>query len=84
MSRSNLDALFADLPPRLGVDQVAELLGVSDKAVYVWLKNGVMPGYQVAKTWIILRDDLKDVLVAGGNAAVQLVEDDDTSEETSS
>jgi len=79
MSRNNLDALFADLPPRLGVDEVAALLGVSDKAVYVWLKNGVIPGYQVAKTWIVLRDDLKDVLVSGGNAAVRLAEDDDTS-----
>lgn len=79
MSHHNLEGLFEGLPPRLDVNQVATLLGVSDKAVYSWLKSGVIPGYQVGRTWIILRDDLMDVMVSGGNAAVRLAEDGDSS-----
>ena len=41
MSRSHLDALFADLPPRLNVAEVADLLGVSDQTVYQWLGGDI-------------------------------------------
>ena len=76
MSRSHLDALFADLPPRLDVPQIADLLGVSHKAVYTWLNNGILPGYQVGRTWIVLRDDVKAALTAGSNTAARLFADD--------
>lgn len=69
---SHLDALFEHLPERMDVNQVADLLGVSTKGVYLWLKEGVIPGYQVGRTWIILRDELKDAIASGRNAAVRL------------
>lgn len=73
---SHLDTLFEGLPERLGVNQVAELLGVSTKGVYVWLKEGVIPGYQVGgRSWLILRDELKDAIAAGRNSAIRLEED---------
>jgi excisionase family DNA binding protein len=81
MSRSHLDALFADRPSRLSVAEVADLLGVSDQTVYQWLNKGALPGYQIGRTWIVLRDDVKAALTAGSNAAARLVdetEEDDT------
>jgi excisionase family DNA binding protein len=76
MSRSHLDALFADLPSRLSVAEVADLLGVSDQTVYQWLNKGALPGYQIGRTWIVLRDDVKAALTAGSNAAAKLVDED--------
>lgn len=72
---SHLDALFEGLPERLDVNQVADLLGVSTKGVYRWLKEGVIPGYQVGRAWIILRDELKDAIASGRNAGLRLDED---------
>lgn len=74
---AHLDSLFEGLPPRLDVNQVAELLGVSTKGVYAWLQSGTIPGYQVGRTWIIVRDELRATLMSGRNAAVR---DDDVSE----
>lgn len=72
---SHLDALFEGLPERLDVNQVADLLGVSTKGVYVWLKEGVIPGYQVGgRSWLILRDELKDAIAAGRNSALRVDE----------
>lgn len=72
---THLDALFEDLPARLDVQQVADLLGISNKGVYSWLKEGVIPGYQVGRTWIIVRDELKDSIRDGRNSAVLPDED---------
>lgn len=69
---SRLDELFADLPPRLTADQVAELLAVSPKGVYRWINAQVIPAYKVGTSWIILRDELKDTLASGSNLAHQL------------
>lgn len=66
---THLDEFFDGLPPRLDIKQVATLLGVSDKGVYAWLKEGVIPGYKVGRTWIVLRDELKAVMAAGRNSA---------------
>lgn len=78
MSTRHLDALFADLPPRLQVEEVSDLLGVSSKGVYGWLRDGVIPGYRVGGRWIVLRDELKETLLSGANRATQ-VDDEDTS-----
>lgn len=64
---THLDSLFEGLPARLDVDQVAELLGVSTKGVYAWLANGTIPGYQLGRTWFIVRDELKATLLARRN-----------------
>ena len=77
---SHLDALFEGLPERLDVNQVAALLGVSPKGVYRWLKDGVIPGYQLGRTWMILRDELKDAIASGSNEGkLPVTEDDEAS-----
>lgn len=64
---SRLDELFADLPIRLDVHQVAELLGITNKGVYKWISEGTIPAYKLGSSWMILRDELKDTLGAGSN-----------------
>ncbi len=66
---SRLDEFFEGQPNRMSPKDVATLLGVTDAAVYVWLRDGVIPGYQLGRTWVILRDELKDALVAGQSPA---------------
>ncbi|MBG6184724.1 excisionase family DNA binding protein [Arthrobacter sp. CAN_A214] len=58
-----LDILFADLPSRLSVEQLTEVLGLSDKTVtYRWLRDGRVPAIRLGGTWIIFRDDIKEHL----------------------
>lgn len=64
---SRLDELFDDLPARLDVPTVAEVLGMTKKGVYGLLHSGVIPGYKLGSNWIILRDELRDTLAAGAN-----------------
>lgn len=67
MSRA-LDTLFADLPSRLSVDQLTEVLGLSDKTVtYRWLRDGRIPAIRLGGTWVIFRDDIKEHLEANYN-----------------
>ena len=62
MSRA-LDVLFADLPSRLSVEQLTDVLGLSDKTVtYRWLRDGRIPAIRLGGTWIIFRDDIKEHL----------------------
>lgn len=64
----HLDALFADLPERLKVKQVADLLGISTQGVYKWVENGTIPAYKLGGIWFILRDELKEAMREGSNA----------------
>ena len=63
-----LDVLFADLPARLSVEQLTDVLGLSDKTVtYRWLREGRIPAIRLGGTWLIFRDDIKDHLEAHYN-----------------
>ncbi|MBG6218735.1 excisionase family DNA binding protein [Arthrobacter sp. CAN_A6] len=63
-----LDRLFADLPSRLSVDQLTDILGLSDKSVtYRWLREGRVPAIRLGGTWIIFRDDIREHLEASYN-----------------
>ncbi len=64
---SRLDELFAGLPIRLDVQDVADLLGMTKKGVYRWINEGTIPGYKIGGQWIILRDELRDTLLQGSN-----------------
>jgi excisionase family DNA binding protein len=55
-----LEALFAKYPERLTPPHLEELFGLSRNTVYRWLQTGVIPAYQVEKTWLISRDQVKD------------------------
>ena len=58
----HIHELLGDLPRRLSVPEVAELLGVREPTVYRWLRDGELPAYKVGSTWVILRDEVCDHL----------------------
>jgi len=64
---SRLDDLFADLPASMTVTQTAEILGIRRSTAYKWLNDGTIPAYRVGSTWVILRDELKDLIASGRN-----------------
>lgn len=66
--RDPLDALFDGRPETLSVAEVADMLGISTKGVYRWIKDGVIPAYKVGRTWFLLRDDLHELMRRGRNA----------------
>lgn len=65
--RDGLGEVLADLPPMLSSAQVSKLLGMSLQGVQKWLKEGVLPGYKVGRTWFVTRTDLERVFRAGSN-----------------
>ena len=69
---SRLDELFGDLPKKLDVPQVADLLGMTTQGVYKWIHSGTIPAYKLGATWIILRDELRDAIASGSNLAHKL------------
>lgn len=63
-----LDRLFEPLPARLSVEELTEVLGLSDKSVtYRWLREGRVPAIKLGGTWLILRDDIREHLEAHYN-----------------
>lgn len=62
-----LNALFADRPETLSVEEMAELLNISRQNAYAWLRDGVVPGYKLGTTWRVIRDELKDAMRQGAN-----------------
>lgn len=72
---NRLDDLFADYPAHLSVGQMAEVLGISRPTAYKWLNEGTVPAYRVGGAWVILRDEVKDLIAAGRNLAEDLAED---------
>ena len=58
-----LDRLFEGLPERFGIDDLTKVLGLADRTVtYRWLRDGIVPAIKLGKTWLILRDDIKEHL----------------------
>lgn len=58
-----LDRMFAKLPERLSIDELTDLLALSDKSVtYRWLREGRIPAIKLGGGWLILRDDIKEHL----------------------
>ena len=63
-----LDRLFEGLPERLSVDDLTKVLGLADRTVtYRWLRDGIVPAIKLGKSWLILRDDIKEHLRAHYN-----------------
>lgn len=60
MDRKYLDALFGEYPERMTVTQLSEALNQSKQTTYKWLQTGVIPAYQIEKTWLISRDEVRD------------------------
>lgn len=68
---SYLDDLFSGKPELMSVAETAELLGMTKQGVYHWLRAGSLPGYKLASTWFIVRDELKDTIATGANVRVK-------------
>ena len=79
---SKLDALFEGRPETLTPAEVAEIFRMKPPAVYKWLTKGTIPGYKIGGSWVILRDELKEVLQRGSNQ--QLNDTIDKAEPTAS
>jgi len=64
---TRLDEMFEGLPPRLSMDELADLLGIDAQTAYRWVQQGKVPAYKVSRSWVILRDEVKDFLAANSN-----------------
>ena len=85
MDPKYLEALFAKYPERLTPQHLEELFGLSRNTVYRSLQNGEIPAYQVEKTWLIARDQVKDWVWENRNTlrtgqAPEVIEDQAQSE----
>lgn len=78
---SRLEDLFDGLPVKLDVTQVAELLGVTKKGVYQWIRQGIIPAYKLGSTWFVLRDELRDTIASGSNQTKEFSAEDLPDEE---
>jgi excisionase family DNA binding protein len=56
---------------------MAEVLGVGRATAYKWLNDGTVPAYRVGGVWVILRDEVKDLIAAGRNLAEDIGEEID-------
>ena len=52
----------------LGVEELAQYLGVSRDTIYVWLTKGAVPGHRIGKLWKFKREEI-DEWVKAGHAA---------------
>lgn len=62
-----LDELFERYPEHLSVPQLADVLGVRPSTAYRWLQVGIVPAYKVGGAWVILRDEVRDLVASGRN-----------------
>jgi excisionase family DNA binding protein len=42
-------------------------LRIQVPTAYKWLREGTIPAYKVGSTWVILRDELKELVASGHN-----------------
>ncbi len=68
---SHLDELFAGYPEHLSVQELTELLGVKKSTIYSWLQQGTIPAYRVGGSWVVLREEVKDLMRSGRNLAFE-------------
>lgn len=69
MTVDPLEAVFADLPPVLSVEQCAQFLGRNPVTIRRWLDRGAIPGHQIDRTWVIFTAEWRAKLAA--DAAIQ-------------
>lgn len=62
-----LDDLFAKYPVTMSVPQIAEVLGRPVSTIYKWLNDGTIPGSKVGGSWVVWRDEVKELVASGRN-----------------
>ena len=56
----------------LKVRDVAARLNVSEKTVYKWLTQGLIPATKLGRTWVVTEEALDAVLAIPGSASTTL------------
>ncbi|MBB2959569.1 helix-turn-helix domain-containing protein [Pseudoclavibacter helvolus] len=79
-----LEAAFANAPDILTTPELAERLNMTVQGVQKWLKDGVLPGYKVGRTWFVTKHDLLATFQAGANRGASGEVAVDVSEESES
>ncbi len=57
----------------LKVQEVAARLNVSEKTVYKWLKQGLIPASRIGKTWIVTEESLDGLLRPGSRKTADAI-----------
>lgn len=66
-----LEELFSDLPETIVPNDVAQRLGLTKQGVYIWLRDGTIPGYKMGSSWFIIKAELIAELKKGSNRALK-------------
>jgi excisionase family DNA binding protein len=53
---------FKDLPPLLGTETLARLLGITRAGVVKMLERGDLPGFRVGRLWRVHRADFLEMI----------------------
>lgn len=61
------DEYWATFPAALTTADVARILRISENTALRRLRDGKLPGYQLTKSWIVFRDELRAMLDAASN-----------------
>jgi excisionase family DNA binding protein len=64
---SRVDDVFARYPVTMSVPEVAEVLGRPRSTIYKWLGDGTIPASKIGGSWVIFRDEIKELVTSGRN-----------------
>jgi excisionase family DNA binding protein len=56
----------------LGVEELAQYLGVSKDTIYVWLTRNAVPGHRIGKLWKFKKEEIDEWVKAGHAASAAL------------
>jgi excisionase family DNA binding protein len=69
-----VDAILARYPETLTVDEVAKVLRRKRATIVRACAAGRIPAYKVSDAWVIPRDGIRALLLAGANKPAQALE----------
>jgi len=64
---SYIDDLFARYGVTMSVAEVSEVLGRPHSTIYKWLGDGTIPASKVGESWVIYRDEMKELITSRRN-----------------
>jgi len=75
---SYIDDLFARYGVTMSVAEVSEVLGRPHSTIYKWLGDGTIPASKVGESWVIYRDEMKELITSRRNLPDIGLQGDDT------
>jgi len=64
---SYIDDLFARYGVTMSVAEVSEVFGRPHSTIYKWLGDGTIPASKVGESWVIYRDEMKELITSRRN-----------------